>query len=71
MAKQNCTNCIAFDDYADFCRLGRRVTFEYKHFSEHGIDGKFKVFKPIEKCAKPKNKKQFFEMFKDCNNECK
>lgn len=62
--KQSCTKCIAFDDYADFCRLGRDVYFEYIHFSEADINSKYKKFRPVEKCIKPKNKKQFYEMFR-------
>ena len=61
---QSCTNCMAFDDFADYCRLGRNTYFEYVYFNEADINSKYKKFRPVEKCNKPKNKKQFFEMFR-------
>lgn len=65
MAKsQSCMNCIAFDSYANYCRLSNAITFDNIYFDECGIKGNYKRFRPIEKCNKPKNKKMFFAMYK-------
>lgn len=61
---QSCMNCIAFDDYTDYCRLSKKITFDNIYFDEDGIKGKYKRFRPIEKCNKPKNKKMFFDMYR-------
>lgn len=67
--KQSCINCIAFDYFKDFCRLNREITFKYVYFNEADINSKYKKFHPVEKCNKPKNKKQFYEMFRKKDNE--
>ena len=65
MSKIKCKNCIAFDDFADFCMLSNNITFDYVYFSEGNINAKYKEFRPVDKCNKPKNKKDFFNMFKN------
>ncbi len=64
MKKQSCMKCMAFDYFADYCRLNKQIYFEYVYFNEGNINSKYKEFRPVEKCIKPKNKKQFYEMFR-------
>lgn len=65
MKKQLCKVCIAFDDHADYCRLGRQVEYNYKYFEDNGRELKYKEFSPVSKCVRPKNKKEFFDMFRE------
>ena len=68
--KIKCKNCIAFDDFAEFCRLSNNITFDYIHFSKDGINSKYKEFRPVEKCEKPKSKKHFFDIYGKKDSKC-
>lgn len=69
MKRQNCINCIAFNEYRYYCMLGNSVVIttekvyldEFKKFVDMP-----KVY-PIIKCNKPKTKKDFCLFIKDIN----
>lgn len=67
MKRQNCINCIAFNEYRYYCMLGNSVviTMEKVYLDEFKKFVDMPKVYPITKCNKPKTKKDFFLFMKD------
>ena len=69
MKRQNCINCIAFNEYRYYCMLGNSVviTMEKVYLDEFKKFVDMPKIYPVSKCNKPKTKKDFCLFIKDIN----